>query len=108
MYELPLIFISQPMGWKTREHIAEERRDLVAKVEKEYWARVINKNLQNIPSYFDKMPYNTTSILMLWESIKMIAWADYAYFAKWWEEARWCKIEHEVAKSYGVKILYEG
>jgi hypothetical protein len=44
---------------------------------------------------------------MLWESIKMLAGADRAYFAKWWEEARWCRIEHEVAKSYGIEIVYE-
>ena len=29
------------------------------------------------------------------------------YFAKGWENARGCKIEHEVALAYGLEIIYE-
>jgi hypothetical protein len=29
------------------------------------------------------------------------------YFAKGWENARGCKIEHEVALQYGMEIIYE-
>jgi hypothetical protein len=29
------------------------------------------------------------------------------YFAKGWEEARGCKLEHDVAVAYGMAIFYE-
>ena len=100
-------FISQPMRWQTREETAEKREQLCEKVIKKFWGKIINEKLQNISSYFDSLDFDVTSVIMLWESIKMLAGADRAYFAKWWEEARWCRIEHEVAKSYGIEIVYE-
>jgi hypothetical protein len=30
-----------------------------------------------------------------------------AYFAKGWEKARGCKIEHEIALKYGIEIIEE-
>lgn len=33
--------------------------------------------------------------------------ADVVYFAKGWENARGCRIEHTVAKEYGLKIMEE-
>lgn len=100
-------FISQPMRWQTREQIAEKRQKLCEKVLEKLWGKIINEKLQNIPSYFDLLDFDVSAVIMLWESIKMMAWADRAYFAKGWEDARWCKIEHEVAKSYGIEIIYE-
>lgn len=100
-------FISQPMRWQKREETAIKREELVKKVLEKFWGIVINEKLQNIPSYFDSLDFEVTSVIMLWESIKMLAWADRAYFAKWWEEARWCRIEHEVAKAYWIEIIYE-
>ena len=29
------------------------------------------------------------------------------YFCKGWENARGCKIEHDAAVAYGLKIIYE-
>ncbi len=36
-----------------------------------------------------------------------MAHCNVVYFAKGWENARGCKIEHEVALQYGLDILYE-
>ena len=33
--------------------------------------------------------------------------ADCVYFAKGWEDARGCRIEHFVAAAYGAEIMYE-
>ena len=41
------------------------------------------------------------------KSIENMSLCHIAYFAKGWENARWCRIEHEFAKAYGMEILYE-
>ena len=40
-------------------------------------------------------------------SIQCLADADIVYFAEGWENARGCKIEHEIAKQYGIEIKEE-
>lgn len=46
-------------------------------------------------------------IYYLGKSLEKMAEVDLVYFAKGWEAYRGCRIEHEVAKSYGLDILYE-
>lgn len=41
------------------------------------------------------------------KSIENMSLCHVAYFAKGWENARGCRIEYEVAKAYGMEILYE-
>lgn len=41
------------------------------------------------------------------KGIEHMCMCSAVYFAKGWEKARGCRIEHEVAKAYGVKIFYE-
>jgi hypothetical protein len=41
------------------------------------------------------------------KSLEKMAHCNVVYFAKGWENARGCKIEHEVALQYGLDILYE-
>ena len=41
------------------------------------------------------------------ESLKSMSLCHAVYFCKGWENARGCKIEHEVAQAYGVDIIYE-
>lgn len=48
-----------------------------------------------------------TPVKMLGESIIKMAIADVIYFAKGWETARGCVIEHEVAKRYSIPCMYE-
>ena len=45
---------------------------------------------------------------MLASSINKLADADLVVFASGWENARGCKIEFEVAKQYGKRILILG
>lgn len=42
------------------------------------------------------------------KSIEAMSQCDAVYFCKDWENARGCKIEHEIAKDYGLAIIYEG
>ena len=47
-------------------------------------------------------------ICFLAKSIENMSLCHAAYFVKGWNEARGCKIEHEVAKAYGMLIIEEG
>ena len=46
------------------------------------------------------------SIYCLSRSIKYLSQADVAYFVSGWNYSRGCKIEHEIAKQYNIKISY--
>ena len=46
-------------------------------------------------------------VCFLAKSIENMSKCDAVYFCEGWENARGCKIEHDVAKAYGLIILYE-
>ena len=95
------IFISMPMNGKTDEQI---RKDFEEKKKylKEQWGfnpemvldSIIGDGIANLVKYLAK-------------SIDLMADADLVFFALGWEQARGCKIEHEVAVAYGKGVLYE-
>ena len=72
------LFISQPMRGKTDAEILATREKAIAK-----------------PLWY------------IGESIKYLGEADVAFFAKGWEDARGCRIEHECAKEYNVNRIEE-
>lgn len=91
------IFISQPMKDRTDEEIMQERNRIMAK-----WT---NKSVEFIDSFFcegaSKNPIDSIG-----KSISLMGEADLVVFAPGWEDARGCRIEHEVAKEYGIQIAY--
>lgn len=94
------IMISQPMRGKTNEQIREERADLVKRLQEE--------GIEVIDTVFEEAPADEDiAIYMLSQSIRYIGKVDALYFMKGWENARGCKIEHEVAVAYGKKVFYE-
>lgn len=92
------IFISQPMRNRSNEEIRMERNDFVK-----------NNNLENeeiLDTLFDfegKSP-----IYYLAKSIEKLSEADLVFFMNGWEDSRGCKIEFEIAKNYGKKIMIIG
>ena len=46
-------------------------------------------------------------LCFLAKSLENMSLCHAAYFCKGWEETRGCRIEHEAAKAYGLKIIYE-
>lgn len=90
------IFISQPMKDRTDEEIMQERNRIMAK-----WT---NKPVEFIDSFFREPGKNSTE--SLGKSIFLMGYADLFVFAPGWENARGCRIEHEVAKEYGIPIAY--
>lgn len=94
------VFISQPMNGKTNEEIELEReraRQAIKEKRKD--------DVEVIDSFFKGG--NHTPLWCLGESIKLLGTADVVYFAKGWEKARGCCIEHACAYEYGVPIMEE-
>ena len=103
------IMISQPMAGFTETQIVETRNRFLQFAEQE--------TLEAVNTYFQDEWYSKDSMInrgvvqiplcFLAKSIEKMALCHIAYFAKGWENARGCKIEHEIAVKYGLEIIYE-
>ena len=101
--------LSQPMAGKTKEEIVVTRERAIQALEA--------KGFQIINTLFTDEWYSKESmkergvvqipICFLAKSLENMCLCHTVYFCKGWEYARGCKIEHEVAKAYGVEIIYE-
>nr|DAH82156.1 MAG TPA: protein of unknown function (DUF4406) [Caudoviricetes sp.] len=94
------VFVSQPMKGKTDEEILNERNEAVAAAKKK-----LRDEVELIDSFFCGAPADAKPAWYLGEAIKMLSTADIAFFAKGWEDARGCKIEHRVALEYGIPVI---
>jgi hypothetical protein len=97
------IFISQPMKDRTDEEIMQERNKIMIKMT-EVITRSGGQPVEFIDSFFCEPGKNSTD--SLGKSISLMGEADLVVFAPGWEDARGCRIEHEVAKEYGIQISY--
>ena len=91
------LFISQPMRGKTDEEILTER-DVAIKDAEE----LLREPVEVIDSFFRSAPVGAKPLWLLGKSLELLSDADIAYFAKDWQKARGCKIEHECAVEYGI------
>lgn len=94
------VFISQPMNGKTDEEILAVRTKAIESVYNNF-----KEDVEVIDSFFQGAPHDAKPLWFLGESLKLMAEADVVYFAKGWEDARGCKIEHECALAYGIMII---
>lgn len=95
------LFISQPMKGRSREEIAEERKQLIAYSRN----KLCEHDLEVIDSVFiHTEPRNP--LYYLGEAISVMADADVVVFAKGWEQFNGCVIEHECAVRYFKKCIY--
>ena len=94
------LFISQPMNGKTDEEIKAEREIAIKKAEE-----LIGEEVEVIDSFFESAPHDARPLWFLGKSLELLSTADVAYFAKGWENARGCKIEHECAVQYGINCI---
>lgn len=90
------IMISQPMRGKTEKEIKEEREELVRKLEAE--------GHEILDTVFTDFDCYASPIAYLAKSIEFLDKADAVVFMKGWENARGCRIEHEIAEQYGKFI----
>jgi hypothetical protein len=103
------IMISQPMNGLTDKQITNAQNKFL-----EY---VVKENLEVVHTFFQDEWYSKDSLssrgvvqiplCFLAKSIENMSLCHKAYFAKGWENARGCKIEHEIALQYGLDIIYE-
>ena len=101
--------ISQPMNGLTEEQIINAQNKFLEYAKKE--------NLEVVNTYFQDEWYSNESmssrgvvqipVCFLAKSLEYMSECSTVYFAKGWENARGCKIEHEVALQYGLEIVYE-
>lgn len=101
--------LSQPMAGKTDEEIIATREKAVKALEAAGY-EVVNTLFTD--EWYSKEAMTERGVVQipvcfLAKSIENMSLCHAAYFCKGWETARGCRIEHEVAKASGLKILYE-
>lgn len=99
------LFISQPMRGLTDEEILRAREEIRFRAE-----QVVGEPLELIDSFMEEYPGEINKSIPVWylgKSIQFLSQADIAYFGGEWRNARGCRIEHEVADKYGIKIIEE-
>ena len=94
------VFISQPMRGKSDEEILSERNQMIKKVEES-----ATEKPEVIDLFFQNAPVEAKPLWFLGKSIELLSTADVAVFAKGWQDARGCRIEHECCEQYGIKII---
>lgn len=94
------LFISQPMRDKSNEQIIAERRSAVQAA-----MQFLNEDVEVIDSFFKDAPHDAAPLWFLGKSLELLSTADVVYFADGWENYRGCKIEHDCAVAYGLRIL---
>lgn len=101
--------LSQPMAGKTDAEIAATREKAIAAL-KEKGYDIVNTLFTD--AWYSKEQMESRGVVQiplcfLAKSLENMSLCHAAYFCKGWENARGCKIEHEAAKAYGLKIIYE-
>lgn len=94
------LFISQPMRGKSDEQIIAERRTAIQTA-----MHYLNEDVEVIDSFFKTAPHDAKPLWFLGKSLELLSTADVVYFADGWQDYRGCKIEHDCAEAYGIKIL---
>jgi len=100
---------SQPMAGLTDEQIVATRNAAVAYLtEKGY--EVVNTLFTD--EWYSKEKMTERGVVQIplcfmAKSLENMSLCHTVLFAKGWEKARGCRLEHEAAKAYGLEILYE-
>lgn len=104
------VFISIPMNGRSYPEIKKDMQRVILKLNN-YKLKSTEYTLINSLLDLEKVEFpavcRNKSVGCLAMSIKHLATADIAYFCKGWKKARGCKIEHEIAKQYGIEIVEE-
>ena len=100
-----MIMISLPMskdGWQKKYNQVEKRL-------KDEGYEVVPLHYQDVnkAEYGFKYKINVVPLMYLGNALIRMSMCDTVYFCDGWENARGCRIEHQAAKHYGLKLLYE-
>lgn len=100
MTEKIKIMLSRPMKGKTREEIEKEEKEMANLLFDKY-----EDNCEIISSIV-KNREEKSELECFSESIFFMSMADVLAMGFGWENARGCKLEHEIAKAYHMEIVY--
>lgn len=102
------LFISQPMRGFSDEEIKRVRKQIVgdALVKAADYYQTSVHDVEIMDTIMDDFDPTKHPLVFLGESIKRLASADVVYFARGWQDARGCVIEHECAQKYGKACIY--
>lgn len=101
--------LSQPMAGKSDEEIRATRERAIDAL-KSAGYEVVNTLFTD--EWYSRENMKKRGVVQiplcfLAKSIENMSLCHAAYFCKGWEKARGCRIEHEIAKAYGLEIIYE-
>ena len=101
--------VSQPMAGKTEEEIIATRERAKNHLEALGYEFVNTKFTDEwySPEKMKERGVVNIPLCFLAKSLENMSLCSVAYFAKGWENTRGCKAEHDVAKAYGMEIIYE-
>lgn len=96
------LFVSQPMRGKSEEEILLERERLAKKA-----GKALGQSVEVIPTLLDGSGFSEKNkdLQYLAASLRLLAEADVAVFARDWETARGCRIEHAACIDYGITVI---
>lgn len=101
--------LSQPMGGKTDAEIVETRERAIKELHRLGY-EVVNTLFTD--DWYSKKNMEERGVVQiplcfLAKSLENMSLCHAVYFCEGWKDARGCKIEHETALAYGLKIIYE-
>lgn len=112
----PWLFVSMPMNGLEEEEIAEKMSEYVDAFKDRFNVsstlftdsdfNVFTTDTLDLTHYSGAVIQHIP-ISYLAMSLAIMATCDAAFFAKGWEDARGCRIEHAVAEAYGLELIYE-
>lgn len=101
--------LSQPMNGKTDEEIVATREKAIGVLEGKGY-EIVNTLFTDewhSRENMEKRGVVQIPLCFLAKSLENMSLCHAVYFCKGWENARGCRIEHDVAKAYGLEIIYE-
>lgn len=101
--------LSQPMAGKTNEEIIATRERAIKSLNKLGY-EVVNTLFTDEWYSQEKMEERGVvqiPLCFLAKSLESMSLCHAAYFCKGWEKTRGCRIEHDAAVAYGLKVIYE-
>lgn len=103
------VMISQPMAGKTDEEIVATREKAKAYIEGngDELVNTLFTDAWYSRDSMEKRGVVQIPLCFLAKSLENMSLCHAAYFCKGWENTRGCRLEHEAAKAYGLKIIYE-
>lgn len=94
------IMISQPMAGKEYDEVLREREKTARKLE------AMGHTVVDTVLTVEPPDEGNVRLFYLSYSLNLMSQGDGVLFLPGWEKARGCRIEHEAAVGYGLKVFY--